>query len=247
MTDPAASGILAFLFFLMATCYSAVGQGGGSGYLAAMAFFSLAPETMRLTALSLNVVVSAVALWRFRRAGHFRRDLFLPLAAGSVPAAFAGGLLGLPGEIFRPMVGLVLFWAAYRLIRGRAAGDAAAKTPTLPACLGVGGGIGFLSGLIGIGGGIFLAPILVLRRWSDVKIAAGVSAAFILVNSLAALAGISFRGPAIPLYLPVWMAVVVMGGWVGAGLGARRLPPRALRTVLAVILLVAGARLLLSF
>lgn len=247
MAEGSSSLILSALFLLMAVLYSAVGQGGGSGYLAAMAFLDTPPETMRLTALSLNVVVAAVALWRFREAGFFERSLFLPLALGSVPAAFLGGSLTLPAEVFRPLVGVVLFWAAYRLVRGGRVSDGSEVPPSLSASLAVGGGIGFFSGLIGIGGGIFLAPVLILRGWASVKTAAAVSAAFILVNSLSALGGVLTHAPPIPPYLPAWLAVVVVGGWVGAGLGAGSLPPRTLKKVLALVLLVGGVKLVLPF
>lgn len=238
---------LAGLFLLMAVLYSAVGQGGGTGYLAAMALFGVAPQQFRVIALSLNVVVASIGLMKFRRAGHFDGRLLLPFLVASVPAAFLGGLLSLPGAWFHTIVGLVLFWAAALLIwRPPVAEGSATKRPPLPAALLAGGGIGLLSGLIGIGGGVFLAPFLILERWAPAKTTAAVSAGFILVNSIAALIGVLYHARAVPSLLPLWMAAVALGGWLGAEFGARRLSARTLHRVLAVVLVIAGAKIAFS-
>jgi len=247
MDDPVLIMGLTGLFLLMALLYSAVGQGGGSGYLAAMALLGVTPESFRLIALTLNVVVASIGLVKFARAGHFNGKLLLPFVLASVPLAFVGGYLSLPAELFRPLVGLALLWAAGLLIwKLPIPEDKVKGEPPLWASLSAGGGIGLLSGLIGIGGGIFLAPFLILKGWASAKTTACLSSAFILVNSLAALLGVAFHARGVPVFLPIWMAVVALGGWVGAEYGARRLSPKTLHRLLAVVLMIAGAKIILA-
>jgi uncharacterized membrane protein YfcA len=247
VNDPGLILGLTGLFLLMAVLYSAVGQGGGSGYLAALALMGVAPESFRLIALTLNVVVAGIGLYRFTRVGHFDRKLLLPFLLSSVPLAFVGGYLSLPAHFFRPLVGGALLWAAGMLIWKPPLQKAEVQgTPPLLASLPVGGGIGLLSGLVGIGGGIFFAPVLILKGWASAKTTAGLSSAFILVNSLAALMGVVIHAQEVPAALPIWMASVALGGWLGAGMGARRLSPRALHWLLATVLVMAGARMILT-
>ena len=246
MTEPLASAVLTALFLLMAVLYSSVGQGGGSGYLAAMALMGVAPDNIRQTALTLNVIVAAIGLVKFARAGFFDGRLCLPFILASVPMAFLGGVLSLPSEIFKPVVAVILLWAAALLLKRPPAPDAPHGRPPLPVSLGAGGAIGLLSGRIGIGGGIFLAPLLILKGWADPKTTAAVSSAFILANSLAALLGvISHSGPFPPL-LPLWVLVVAVGGWGGAEFGAKRLSPQALQKLLAGVLILASLKIFLA-
>ena len=245
--DPQVAWGLTAFFLLMAVLYSSVGQGGGSGYLAAMALLGVAPENIRQTALTLNVVVAGIGLVKFARAGFFDGRLCLPFVLTSVPAAFLGGALSLPSEIFKPVVAVILLWAAVLLIwRPPPTAAAPAVKPPALAALGAGGGIGLLSGLIGIGGGIFLAPLLILRGWANPKTTAAVSSAFILVNSLAALGGVVSHTRTFPSLLPVWMGVVALGGWIGADFGANRLSPGALQKVLAGVLVLASLKIFLA-
>jgi len=245
--EPAIAWGLTALFLLMALLYSSVGQGGGSGYLAAMALLGVAPENIRQTALTLNIVVAAIGLMKFARAGFFDGRLCLPFVVASVPAAFLGGALSLPSEIFKPAVAVILLWAAVLLL-WKPPLPAAEKDrrPPVLAALGAGGGIGVLSGLIGIGGGIFLAPLLILRGWADPKTTAALSSAFILVNSLAALVGVVLHSPSFPGLLPVWMGVVALGGWLGADFGAKRLRPQTLQKLLAGVLVLASLKVFLA-
>jgi uncharacterized membrane protein YfcA len=247
MDDPGLILGLTGLFLLLAVLYAAVGQGGGSGYLAAMALFGVTPESFRLIALTLNVVVASIGLVKFTRAGHFNGKLLLPFVLASVPLAFVGGFFSLPVQVFKPLVGVALLWAAVMLIWKPPIPDQkVTRVPPLWASLSAGGGIGLLSGLIGIGGGIFLAPFLILRGWASAKTTAGLSSAFILVNSLAALLGVAFHLEAVPVLLPVWMIAVALGGWVGAEYGARRLSPKALQRLLAAVLIIAGAKIIVA-
>jgi uncharacterized membrane protein YfcA len=234
------------LILLTALCYSAVGHAGASGYLAVMAMLGMAPAEMRPTALLLNLIVAAIGTIQFARAGHFRWKLFWPFAVTSVPAAFLGGRLSLPGHWYQQLVGVVLLLSALRFVITLRAPDAATRTPSLPVALMVGLVLGLLSGLTGVGGGIFLSPLLLLAGWSTLRTTAATSVAFILVNSAAGLLGQLHAMAAIPSFAPAWGVAAVLGGVIGSYLGAKRLPGPALRAVLAIVLVAAGAKLLLS-
>ncbi len=236
--------LLALLFFAAALLYASVGHAGASAYLAAMALVGVAPATMRPTALVLNLFVASIVVARFARAGHLPWPQLVPLAAGSIPMAFVGGSIDLPGEVYRPLVAVVLLAGAWRLA---AAGspDPEAASHGVPTLAGVasGAGIGLLAGLSGTGGGIFLTPLLVLTGWTGVRDAAGLSGAFILVNSLSGIAGLLTIGLELPSALPAWIAVVVAGGLLGSWLGAQRFTIIGLRRVLALVLVLAAAKL----
>lgn len=230
-----------------ALLYSSVGHGGGSGYLAVLALAGAAPESMKPAALALNLLVAGLATWRFASAGAFRAALFWPFALASAPAAFLGGRLELSDHVYRPLVGAALVFAAWRLfVRAAPAAlrEAEARPPPLAVALPAGAVLGLLSGLTGVGGGIFLSPLLLLMRWGAAREVAGVSAAFILVNSATGLAGHLARGAALPDGLGAWLLAAGAGGALGSALGARRLAPPALRRVLAVVLALAGAKMI---
>lgn len=239
--------LLSLLILLAAALYSSVGHGGASGYLAAMALFGLTPAAMKPTALCLNLLVASLATFRFWRAGCFSWRTFWPFAVASIPLAFVGGALTLPATIYKQIVGLVLLFAAVRLFLHTRAKEETLQTrqPPLWLAMLLGAGIGLLSGLTGVGGGIFLSPLLLLQRWADVRRTAGVSAAFILVNSAAGLLGNLASVKALPAALPFFALAAVAGGLVGSELGSRRLPPPALRRLLALVLVIAGVKLIL--
>jgi uncharacterized membrane protein YfcA len=238
--------LLAALFFAAALLYSSVGHAGASAYLAAMALVGLPPDVMRPTALVLNLFVAGIVVVRFTRAGNLPWRELLPLVLGSIPAAFIGGGIELPGEIYRPLVAIVLLAGAWRLATAPAAGeDVPTGVPLLPGIL-AGAAIGLLAGLTGTGGGIFLTPLLVLAGWAATRDAAGLSGAFILANSLAGLAGLAglaSGGVTLPSALPVWIAAVVAGGLIGSWLGAARYSVLGLRRALAVVLVIAAGKL----
>jgi uncharacterized membrane protein YfcA len=237
--------ILSFLIFAVAVLYSSVGQAGASGYIAAMALFGVAPAAMKPSALILNILVASLATFRFCRAGHFSWRAFLPLALGSVPFAFLGGVIDLPDAIYRQVIGVFLLFTAYRVLVPPKRREAVqpAGTLRLPVAIVCGAGIGLLAGLTGIGGGIFLAPLLMLTGRFDTRESAGISAAFILVNSLAAIAGCVSGTAEIPGDLVYWAIAAVAGGLIGSELGIRHLGQVALRRLLAVVLVFTGARL----
>ena len=238
---------LAVLIFAAAVLYSSVGHAGASGYLAAMALFSVPPETMKPTALVLNVLVASIATFRFVRAGRFSGAVFWPLALVSVPCAFLGGFLVLPGDLYKPLVGCVLVYAAIRsVIRASRPDHGELRSPPRAGLLVAGASIGLLSGLTGVGGGIFPSPLLIFLRWSDVKSTSGIAAAFILLNSAAGLAGVLTRHPVLPEALPLWTIAAVAGGLIGADYGSRRLGIPAIQRLLAVVLLIAGGKMILA-
>ena len=241
--------LLALLFFLIATVYSSVGLGGGSGYLAVMGLVGVPPQIMRPVALSLNILVASLSSWHYIRSGNFSARLFWPIALASVPFAYLGGYLVLPGNIYRPLVGLVLIYSAWQLWRSTMPGQKQPEVRTdlpLGLLLLAGAAIGFLSGLMGIGGGTFLGPLLLLTGWADTKKAMGITAAFVLANSIFALAGRMTAVPELPSTIWIWLAVVGIGGWLGAKLGSTLVDPRILRRLLALILFGGGLRLVLS-
>jgi uncharacterized membrane protein YfcA len=239
--------ILIPLIFLAALLFSSVGHGGASGYLAAMALVGMAPEQMRPAALVLNIFVASIAVFKFYRAGAFSWALFLPLGIASIPAAFIGGTLSLPGHIYKPILGAVLLLAAWHIYsHAKRLDNDILKKVSAPVLLGVGASLGLLSGLTGIGGGVFLSPLLLFFKWGETKVISGVAAAFILVNSISGLIGILLKSPILPSALPYWVLAAVLGGLIGAEYGSRRLANPSIRMLLALVLLLAGSKMIFS-
>lgn len=244
--------ILAPTFLIVGALYASVGHAGASGYLAVMALLSLAPGVMRPTALAINVLVAAIALTQFARAGHFSWRLVWPFLVASIPMAFLGGTISLPDRPLKIAIGIVLLLTALRMAAMAyrkpvpAGTPTATRPPALPAAVATGGVLGLVSGLTGTGGGIFLSPILLLARWADTKRTAATSACFILANSLAGLGGLAKAGWTPKPWLAVLAAAACVGGLIGASFGSRRATPRTLNALLAGVLLIAGAKLILG-
>jgi hypothetical protein len=237
---------LAACFLVAAMLYSSVGHAGASGYLAVMALAGVAPATMKPTALVLNLIVAAIAGARFVGAGFFSWPLLWPFAIGSIPAAFIGGATTLPGHWYKSLVGVVLCLAAVRLaIQRTVSAGSGIRPPRPPIAVLCGILLGLLSGLTGTGGGIFLSPLLLFMGWAEPRETAGVSAAFIFVNSAAGLAGNLASVQHLPSALPLWAGAVVVGGLLGTHLGITRVGAVAFRRALAVVLLIAGTKLIL--
>lgn len=237
--------IIILALFVVAVAYSSVGHGGASGYLAVMAFMAVAPEITRPTALVLNLFVASIGTFQFYRAGYFSWRIFLPFAVTSIPFAFLGGMITLPTTIYKIVLGVVLILAALRLA-WKFAPDAEIKRPPIWICLVIGAVIGLLSGLVGVGGGIFLTPVLLLMNWSETKTAAGVSALFILVNSISGLLGNFAQVEKLPPGVLIWIAAAVVGGIVGSTLGSKKFDSLMLRRVLALVLAFAGFKLIFA-
>ncbi len=230
--------------FLIALLYSSVGHAGASGYIAVMTLIGLGPQEIRPLALALNILVAAIATWQFARAGKFSWPLFWPLAALAVPLAYVGGQLTLPTPYFRMVIGAVLLLSALQLIV-RPPAEREPRHLPIALALGVGAGIGLLAGLIGTGGGIFLTPLLLFAGWARTGTASGVSAPFILVNSVAGLAGNVGTAASLPAATWYLAAAVVVGGSIGSYFGSRRLPALAVKRLLAAVLAIAGGKMIL--
>lgn len=245
--EPWQIALLALLLFVVAALYSSVGHGGASGYLAVLSLFAFAPQEMATTALVLNVLVAGMAFLQFQRAGFFRLRLLLSFLVASVPAAFVGGLVHIPPTVYALVLAAVLAFTAVRLgwPRSQAQELSSTGSPSPMLTLPTGAGIGLLSGMVGVGGGIFLSPVLLIMRWASIKETAAVSAAFIVVNSLAGLAG-RFTSGNWELGALLWLVPVAFaGGLLGSYSGAWLLQSPTLRRLLALVLLVAAGKLLL--
>lgn len=237
--------VIALLIFAVALLYSTVGHAGASGYLAVMALFGLTPLVMKPTALMLNILVAIIGTIRFWRAGFFSWRAFWPFAITSIPASFIGGSLTLPVPIYKSIVGVVLLYSAVRLFLSATNADVK-KARNVPVVLGliIGAIIGLLSGLTGVGGGIFLSPVLLLMRWAKTRETSGVAVAFILVNSIAGLMGHVSSVQFLADDIIYWAPAALLGGWIGTELGTRVLPVPNVRRWLSAVLVLAGAKLL---
>jgi len=237
--------LLTSLILAAALLYSSVGHAGASGYLAAMALMGTAPAVMKPAALTLNILVATIAATKYCRAGAFSWYLFWPFALTSIPFAYLGGSLTPPGHLYKPLVGIILIYSAWWSFRSAHRPIRIAETrPHLPWLFLAGAALGFLAGLTGVGGGIFLSPLLLLFRLAEARVISGIAAAFILVNSVAGLAGVITTSPTWPPALPYWAIAAVIGGWVGAEYGSRRLGNPAIRKLLALVLLIAGIKMI---
>ena len=237
--------LLEAAFLAVSVLYSVTGHGGASGYIAVMALLGIAPHEIKPMALGLNIIVSLIATIQFYRAGHFNKALFLPFALASAPLALVGGYIQLPAASFKILLGIALLFAALRLYpRTTFDQPKTIKHWALPAVIGM--AIGFISGLLGIGGGIFLTPLLLLMQWANPRQAAAVSAPFILVNSLAGLTGYLSHNAILPEHFVLSGLVVMLGGLIGSYLGSRKLHMKTITRILSAVILLAGLKLCLT-
>jgi len=234
------------LLFIVAMLYSSVGHGGASGYLALMAIYAFTPDVMKPTALILNLFVSLTSFIQFYRGEHFKWKIFLPFALASIPMAFLGGLLLLDASVYKKILGCLLFIPVIRFLFFANVPDNELKKTNVFLSVLIGCLIGFLSGLIGIGGGIILSPILLLLKWTNQKQTAAISALFIFVNSLSGLAGQLTKGINISQDMISYVSVAFLGGLCGAYLGALKFNQSILKNTLAVVLMMAGWKLIFT-
>lgn len=237
--------LLSFAISAVAFLYSSVGHAGASGYIAVMSLAEIEPNVIKPTALMLNILVATIATWQFARRGHFSWSLFWPFAVLAVPMAFLGGYLDLPTTVFKIIVGVILILSAVRFMV-RPSSDTASEPPSLAIAIPTGAGLGLLSGLTGTGGGIFLTPLLLMMRWATAKPAAGVSALFILLNSIAGLLGNVSSTKNFPTFAIPLAIAAVLAGFAGAHFGSQRFPHSTIKRMLAAVLLIAGAKLLMT-
>lgn len=234
------------LLFIVAFLYASVGHGGASGYLALMALFSFAPETMRSSALFLNILVSFIAFFQFYQAGHFQWNLFWPFAITSVPAAFIGGLWTIETDLYKKILAILLLFSAFRFFMKHKQSEAALRKQNLFASLIIGAAIGLFSGMIGIGGGIILSPIILMLNWANMKQTAAVSALFIFINSIAGLSGLWMNGFSQTKTIYPLILIAIVGGLLGSYFGAKKIKGHSLQYILALVLIIASMKLILS-
>ena len=235
-----------FLLLLVSFLYASVGHGGASGYLALMACFSFAPDVMRPTALILNLFVSAIAFIQYYKSGYFQWKLFWPFAITSIPAAFIGGVIQVDENIYKKILAVLLLFSVVKLIGFNTPSVTVRKKQNLIASLILGLIIGFFSGMIGIGGGIILSPLILLLHWADMKQTAAVSALFIFVNSLAGLSGSIIHGININSTMGLMLAIALVGGFAGSYSGAKKFNTVKLKFLLAIVLMIASAKLIFT-
>jgi uncharacterized membrane protein YfcA len=235
---------LALCMFAGAALYTSVGHAGASAYIALMALFGLAPAVMRPTALALNILVASVTSFRYLWARLFRWRTLWPFLIGAMPFAFIGGAVQLPSQFYRPLVGVILIIAGLRFLWPKELKtNQEPRDPPIIAGIAFGALVGFLSGLTGTGGGIFLSPILLFAGWSDTRTASGVAAVFILCNSIAGLLGNVAIVKALPADLPVYAVAVLAGAIAGTTFGIKFAAPAILKA-LGMVLIIAGCKLI---
>ncbi|KIC91519.1 sulfite exporter TauE/SafE family protein [Flavihumibacter sp. ZG627] len=238
--------IFYLLLFIVAFLYASVGHGGASGYLALMAIYGFAPDLMKPTALLLNIFVSLTAFIQFYRGRHFNWKIFLPLALASIPFAFLGGMMSIDATLYKKILGLLLLIPVARFFFLTNTSEEEKQIPNIVWSLLLGAMIGFLSGLIGIGGGIILSPILLLLRWTDQKQTAAISALFIFVNSLSGLSGQLTKGINFSSDMLLMVIIAFVGGLLGAWFGSLKFRQEILKFTLASVLTLAAFKLLFT-
>jgi uncharacterized membrane protein YfcA len=234
------------LLFIVAFLYASVGHGGASGYLALMAIFNVTPAVMRPTALLLNLFVSLTSFIQFYRGGHFKWKIFLPFALASIPLSFVGGMINIDSSIYKTILGILLLFPIARFLFLPNTDPKEMKEARVLPSLFIGGIIGLLSGMIGIGGGILLSPVLLLLKWTNQKQTAAISALFIFVNSVAGLAGQLTKGISFNADMYAYVAVAFVGGFCGAYFGSLKFNQNILKNVLAGVLMLAVYKLLFT-
>jgi len=233
-----------FLFLIISLLYSSVGQAGASGYLAVMALLSFAPETIKPTSLILNIIVATIASVKYLKADYFDRKIFIVLIATSIPMAFLGGYLPVSPKFFKLAAGIFLIVSSILLLVKEYINNPESPAKQMPLTIGLitGACIGLISGLIGVGGGIFLSPILIMRKWTTIKKASGITALFILFNSIAGLSGQLAAINKIDHNIIYWGCAVIIGGLIGSHLGTIKFNNRVLVFCLFLVLLTAGLK-----
>jgi uncharacterized membrane protein YfcA len=238
--------LIAGCLFLGAILYTSVGHAGASAYIAVMTLFDLPPAVIKPTALTLNIFVSSYTSLRYIKSKLFDKSLFLYLSLGSVPAAYIGGRINLPSNVYKPVIGLLLLLSGVRFLVQALQSEKAHRDVNKALAISIGASVGLLSGITGTGGGIFLSPLIIWLGWVSVKQASGTAAAFIFVNSVAGLLGNIQSTSSLPSELPVFVVAVLLGALIGTRFGITRLSPIGVKRALGCVLLIAGVKFLFA-
>ena len=238
--------LIAGCLFLGAILYTSVGHAGASAYIAVMTLFDLPPAVIKPTALTLNIFVSSYTSLRYIKSKLFNKSLFLFLSLGSVPAAFIGGRINLPSNVYKPVIGLLLLLSGVRFLVQALQSDRAHRDVNKALAISIGASVGLLSGITGTGGGIFLSPLIIWLGWVSVKQASGTVAAFIFVNSIAGLLGNFQSTQSLPSELPVFLVAVLLGAFIGTRFGISKFSSTGIKRALGFVLLIAGAKFILA-
>jgi uncharacterized membrane protein YfcA len=238
--------LFAGCLFLGAILYTSVGHAGASAYIAVMTLFDLPPAVIKPTALTLNIFVSSYTSLRYIKSKLFNKSLFLYLSLGSVPAAYVGGRINLPSNVYKPVIGLLLLLSGVRFLVQALQSEKAHRDVNKALAIFIGTCVGLLSGITGTGGGIFLSPLIIWLGWVGVKQASGTAAAFIFVNSVAGLLGNVQSTSSLPSELPVFVVAVLLGALIGTRFGITRLSSIGVKRALGCVLLIAGVKFLFA-
>ncbi len=230
---------------LIAFLYSSVGHAGASGYIAVMTLFSLPASIIKPPPLTMNILIAILATFQFWKAGYFSWKIFWPFAVTSIPFAFIGGYINLPDKIFKILIGAVLLYSSARFILNSKDVEFTSP-PSKGIAMSTGAGLGFLSGLSGVGGGIFLTPLIIFMRWAKTRTASAVSALFILVNSISGLSGNVINTKTLPSFILPLIISAIIGGAAGSYLGSRKFSTEVIRKILAVVLAIAGIKMIFA-
>ena len=238
--------LIAGSLFLGAILYTSVGHAGASAYIAIMTLFDVPPLVIKPTALTLNIFVSSYTSFRYMRSNFFNKSLFKYLVIGSIPAAFIGGHINLPSQIYKPIIGILLLISGVRFLVQALQVDRAQRSINSGLAVLIGACVGLLSGITGTGGGIFLSPMIIWLGWVSVKQASGTVAGFIFVNSVAGLLGNMQSAQSLPAELPLFVVAVLLGAFIGTRFGISRFSSTGIKRALGLVLLIAGAKFIFA-
>jgi uncharacterized membrane protein YfcA len=244
MPEQSSIWLFAQLLFIVAFLYASIGHGGASGYLSLMALFGFSPSIMKSSSLILNIFVSFISFYQYYKGGYFKWKLFLPFAIASIPASFIGAYAALDGLLYKKILGVLLIFPILRMAGFASKESSDIKEATWWCASIIGAAIGLLSGMIGIGGGILLSPVILLLKWGNMKQTAAVSALFIFVNSISGLSGLLLTGTAIDRHVYIWSLVAIAGGMAGAYFARKQFSNTILKGLLIVVLMISAVKLL---
>ena len=236
--------LVALSLAVVAFLYGSVGHGGASGYIAIMSLFNISVDVYKPIVLILNIVIAGIAFVQFYRAGYFRWRLSWPFIVSGIPFAFIGSRMAVHGKYYNLLLGIALIFPIVRLLGFNPTLKRESRSVPLGLALIIGGAIGFVAGMLNIGGGIFLSPVIILMAWANAKEAAAVSSLFIVCNSLSGLIAGSNLSSAFSTTFYLWLATAMAGGILGSYLGSRNFRNITIQYLLATVLSIACIKLI---